>query len=161
MFDQMEKGSEKVELKSNNGFTITAAAVGSDVSYSSGSEGQAIKKTCSDCGTSKTPLWRGGPAGPKSLCNACGIRSRKRRRALLGLSKPEEKRSKKSASSSSNNGSISSESGGDGEKKLTSHLKLTGLTWQRSTADKYRRKLGEEEQAAVLLMAMAYSSVLA
>jgi hypothetical protein len=23
------------------------------------------KKTCADCGTSKTPLWRGGPAGPK------------------------------------------------------------------------------------------------
>ncbi|CAK9138930.1 unnamed protein product [Ilex paraguariensis] len=22
-------------------------------------------KTCADCGTSKTPLWRGGPAGPK------------------------------------------------------------------------------------------------
>ena len=23
------------------------------------------KKTCADCGTTKTPLWRGGPAGPK------------------------------------------------------------------------------------------------
>lgn len=22
-------------------------------------------KTCVDCGTTKTPLWRGGPAGPK------------------------------------------------------------------------------------------------
>lgn len=22
-------------------------------------------KTCADCGTTKTPLWRGGPAGPK------------------------------------------------------------------------------------------------
>lgn len=29
-------------------------------------------KTCADCGTTKTPLWRGGPAGPKvsvALCN--------------------------------------------------------------------------------------------
>lgn len=26
---------------------------------------ESHKKTCADCGTSKTPLWRGGPAGPK------------------------------------------------------------------------------------------------
>ncbi|KAJ4974358.1 hypothetical protein NE237_007532 [Protea cynaroides] len=37
-------------------------------------------RTCADCKTSKTPLWRSGPHGPKSLCNACGIRYRKRRR---------------------------------------------------------------------------------
>ena len=29
---------------------------------------------CRDCGTSETTLWRGGPTGEKSLCNACGIR---------------------------------------------------------------------------------------
>ncbi|GJP74623.1 hypothetical protein CLOP_g5180 [Closterium sp. NIES-67] len=34
-------------------------------------------KTCAHCGTSKTPLWRNGPPGPKSLCNACGIRFNK------------------------------------------------------------------------------------
>ncbi|XP_010924181.1 uncharacterized protein [Elaeis guineensis] len=37
-------------------------------------------RVCSDCRTSKTPLWRSGPNGPKSLCNACGIRYRKKRR---------------------------------------------------------------------------------
>lgn len=26
------------------------------------------------CGTSKTPLWRNGPDGRKTLCNACGVR---------------------------------------------------------------------------------------
>ncbi|CAI5973024.1 unnamed protein product [Closterium sp. NIES-64] len=36
-----------------------------------------IAKTCAHCGTSKTPLWRNGPPGPKSLCNACGIRFNK------------------------------------------------------------------------------------
>ncbi|KAK7397134.1 hypothetical protein VNO78_18301 [Psophocarpus tetragonolobus] len=37
------------------------------------------KKCCADCKTTKTPLWRGGPAGPKTLCNACGIRYRKKK----------------------------------------------------------------------------------
>ncbi|KAG1346349.1 putative GATA transcription factor 22 [Cocos nucifera] len=39
-------------------------------------------RVCSDCSTTKTPLWRSGPQGPKSLCNACGIRQRKARRAM-------------------------------------------------------------------------------
>ncbi|KAG9137311.1 hypothetical protein Leryth_014948 [Lithospermum erythrorhizon] len=39
-------------------------------------------RVCVDCNTTKTPLWRSGPKGPKSLCNACGIRQRKARRAL-------------------------------------------------------------------------------
>ncbi|XP_042509006.1 GATA transcription factor 21-like [Macadamia integrifolia] len=39
-------------------------------------------RVCSDCNTTKTPLWRSGPRGPKSLCNACGIRQRKARRAM-------------------------------------------------------------------------------
>ncbi|PPD82370.1 hypothetical protein GOBAR_DD20686 [Gossypium barbadense] len=37
-------------------------------------------RVCADCNTTKTPLWRSGPRGPKSLCNACGIRQRKARR---------------------------------------------------------------------------------
>ncbi|KAI3701404.1 hypothetical protein L6452_26444 [Arctium lappa] len=39
-------------------------------------------RVCSDCNTTKTPLWRSGPQGPKSLCNACGIRQRKARKAM-------------------------------------------------------------------------------
>ncbi|KAL2547911.1 putative GATA transcription factor 22 [Forsythia ovata] len=39
-------------------------------------------RVCADCNTTKTPLWRSGPKGPKSLCNACGIRQRKARRAM-------------------------------------------------------------------------------
>ncbi|KAG6411655.1 hypothetical protein SASPL_129739 [Salvia splendens] len=42
----------------------------------------ATIRVCSDCHTTKTPLWRSGPKGPKSLCNACGIRQRKVRRAM-------------------------------------------------------------------------------
>ncbi|ESR64076.1 GATA transcription factor 21 [Citrus sinensis] len=39
-------------------------------------------RICSDCNTTTTPLWRSGPRGPKSLCNACGIRQRKARKAM-------------------------------------------------------------------------------
>lgn len=39
-------------------------------------------RVCADCNTTKTPLWRSGPRGPKTLCNACGIRQRKARRAM-------------------------------------------------------------------------------
>ncbi|XP_076922914.1 GATA transcription factor 11-like [Bidens hawaiensis] len=33
-------------------------------------------KKCAHCGVTKTPQWRGGPMGPKTLCNACGVRYR-------------------------------------------------------------------------------------
>lgn len=33
-------------------------------------------QSCSHCGTIKTPLWREGPKGPRTLCNACGMRYR-------------------------------------------------------------------------------------
>ncbi|KAJ4797227.1 GATA transcription factor 23 [Rhynchospora pubera] len=42
-----------------------------------------VIRVCSNCNTTTTPLWRSGPSGPKSLCNACGIRQRKARRAAL------------------------------------------------------------------------------
>lgn len=40
-------------------------------------------RVCVDCHTTTTPLWRSGPQGPKTLCNACGIRQRKARRAAM------------------------------------------------------------------------------
>ncbi|KAL9661779.1 hypothetical protein QQ045_026607 [Rhodiola kirilowii] len=54
-------------------------------SNNSGTNNNGIR-VCSDCNTTKTPLWRSGPRGPKSLCNACGIRQRKARRALAAAS---------------------------------------------------------------------------
>ncbi|OMO70962.1 Zinc finger, GATA-type [Corchorus olitorius] len=35
--------------------------------------GQAVRK-CMHCEITKTPQWRAGPMGPKTLCNACGVR---------------------------------------------------------------------------------------
>lgn len=34
----------------------------------------AVQRRCSHCQVTKTPQWRAGPAGPKTLCNACGVR---------------------------------------------------------------------------------------
>ncbi|VVA96743.1 unnamed protein product [Arabis nemorensis] len=99
-------------MKSNK-FTIEESSNGGGISNE--------KKSCAICGTSKTPLWRSGPAGPKSLCNACGIRNRKKRRTVIRL------------------------------MELGREVML-----QRSTAENQR--LGEEEQAAVLLMALSYAS---
>lgn len=31
-------------------------------------------RRCSHCGVQKTPQWRTGPLGAKTLCNACGVR---------------------------------------------------------------------------------------
>ena len=153
------------------------------------------KKTCADCGTSKTPLWRGGPAGPKvtqppsfhllilihlwqqirslhgmpwsdicyfliwylqSLCNACWIRSRKKKRAILGISKGSGDDARKGKRSSSSNNKL-----GD-SLNLKQRLMALGrqVLMQRSTHT-HRNKLGEEEQAAVLLMSLSYGSVYA
>ncbi|XP_009135504.3 GATA transcription factor 17 [Brassica rapa] len=142
-----------------------------------GSSGET-KRTCVDCGTLRTPLWRGGPAGPKSLCNACGIKSRKKRQAALGI-KPEEKKIRRSNSSNSDLSidhhrndknkinkdydhktcSTSSRS----SKRVSKFLDL-GLdvpVMKRSAVEKKRlwKKLGEEERAAVLLMALSCGSV--
>lgn len=44
---------------------------------SKGEEGMKIVpigRKCQHCGAEKTPQWRAGPDGPKTLCNACGVR---------------------------------------------------------------------------------------
>ncbi|KAI3903180.1 hypothetical protein MKW98_031834 [Papaver atlanticum] len=48
--------------------------------YNSVNRDQTIGRRCANCDTTSTPLWRNGPRGPKSLCNACGIRYKKEER---------------------------------------------------------------------------------
>ncbi|EOY11597.1 GATA transcription factor 15, putative [Theobroma cacao] len=147
------------------------------------------KKFCTDCKTTKTPLWRGGPAGPKSLCNACGIRYRKKRRAMLGLNKGPEKKKERSQSSHSSSTTTTTSSASVattnvGDKKpsgqlngLSESVKMrlyalgSEVFLQRSSSSSLlsgvvkkqrcqrRRKLGEEEQAAFSLMALSCGSV--
>lgn len=38
------------------------------------SETPGLVRRCTHCASEKTPQWRTGPLGPKTLCNACGVR---------------------------------------------------------------------------------------
>ncbi|RMZ56412.1 hypothetical protein APUTEX25_004635, partial [Auxenochlorella protothecoides] len=38
---------------------------------------KAQRTTCLNCGCHSTPQWRCGPLGPRTLCNACGVRFKK------------------------------------------------------------------------------------
>ena len=39
-----------------------------------GAEIDSNSRQCVHCGVTKTPQWRAGPLGQKTLCNACGVR---------------------------------------------------------------------------------------
>ncbi|XP_013597259.1 PREDICTED: GATA transcription factor 23-like [Brassica oleracea var. oleracea] len=101
------------------------------------------KKTvrcCSERKTTKTPMWRGGPSCPKSLCNACGIRLRKQRRSeLLGIRIIHSHKAYKKINPSPS--SLSFSHGGVFLKK--------------------RRILKEEEQAALCLLLLSRNSAFA
>lgn len=46
----------------------------------------ADEYVCTDCGTLDSPEWRKGPSGPKTLCNACGLRWAKKEKKKQGPS---------------------------------------------------------------------------
>ncbi|CAG7892409.1 unnamed protein product [Brassica rapa] len=74
------------ELKKVSTMTNTAATTEkrcNTINENGYGNNNGVIRVCSDCNTTKTPLWRSGPRGPKSLCNACGIRQRKARRAAM------------------------------------------------------------------------------
>ncbi|KAH7138358.1 hypothetical protein B0J11DRAFT_514203 [Dendryphion nanum] len=48
----------------------------------------ADEYVCTDCGTLDSPEWRKGPNGPKTLCNACGLRWAKKEKKRQGTSGP-------------------------------------------------------------------------
>ncbi|KAK7284413.1 hypothetical protein RJT34_19159 [Clitoria ternatea] len=116
------------------------------------------KKCCADCKTTKTPLWRGGPAGPKTLCNACGIRYRKRRASsTMGMNKGQERKRERAGS-----GSDVSDLRESLKMKLMALSEEVLLKRSPFAVKKQRWKmLAEEEQAAVCLMALSCGFVFA
>ncbi|KAJ0797204.1 putative transcription factor C2C2-GATA family [Helianthus annuus] len=108
-------------------------------------------KCCTDCQTTTTPLWRGGPAGPKSLCNACGIKYNKKRRSQMsGYDKSRRKTSK----NAKRNGDLLK------VRVMVIDQKQQQQQQQRKRSSYERgkpwwNKLREEEQAAILLMAIS------
>ncbi|TVU20272.1 hypothetical protein EJB05_36475, partial [Eragrostis curvula] len=64
-----------------------AAAVAASCNNSKES-GRGSPRRCANCDTASTPLWRNGPRGPKSLCNACGIRYKKEERRAAAAVAP-------------------------------------------------------------------------
>ena len=79
-------------------------------SHASGSAATA-GKSCSQCGVTKTPQWREGPLGPKTLCNACGVKRVRQARAVL-----EGRIKKPSQATSSTDAAVSATLGGGTRK---------------------------------------------
>ncbi|KAI5061882.1 hypothetical protein GOP47_0022421 [Adiantum capillus-veneris] len=67
-------------LAGQGGAFTTNVFSGTSKSSNSKEASSYVIRICAQCKTMRTPLWRNGPQGPKSLCNACGIRYKKEER---------------------------------------------------------------------------------
>ncbi|KAK9723375.1 hypothetical protein K7432_001984 [Basidiobolus ranarum] len=65
-----QKVSSGVADKTPTKVLITPKRINLSVTSNSGGMG----KKCGYCGCKSTPMWRRGPAGPGTLCNACGVK---------------------------------------------------------------------------------------
>ncbi|XP_014499949.1 GATA transcription factor 21 [Vigna radiata var. radiata] len=160
--------SNSKQMKAKEKNPTLSQLVTDDSNYNSSSNNNSVTaRVCADCHTTKTPLWRTGPTGPKSLCNACGIRQRKARRAIaaaattakgtnrLEAKKSEVKKGKKLHSK--------------GKKPKTGSAPV--LVKKKRKPAKHRKKFSafedlsvrfqqvfpqDEKEAAILLMALSH-----
>ncbi|BGP39900.1 hypothetical protein JCM10450v2_003874 [Rhodotorula kratochvilovae] len=111
------------------------------------------QRACANCGRTQSAEWRSGPTGPKSLCNACGLRWSKAKSQAAAAAKQRKDDDNKvkvetasqamgpspSASRSNSRGSSGSGSGGSGSTNPTTvvpspspmgsyHLSSSGLS---------------------------------
>ncbi|XP_042504529.1 GATA transcription factor 4-like [Macadamia integrifolia] len=70
-YKQINSITARKRESSSSAAATASVMVGEQSSPSSPGEG--VRK-CMHCSSEKTPQWRTGPLGPKTLCNACGVR---------------------------------------------------------------------------------------
>ncbi|CAK7323182.1 unnamed protein product [Dovyalis caffra] len=74
--DQNQTANAKTSMETSNAEKVKNAG---NVKSVEGKMTSEVLKRCTYCGMDSTPQWRMGPLGPKTLCNACGVRYKTRR----------------------------------------------------------------------------------
>ncbi|KAG5232809.1 GATA transcription factor [Salix suchowensis] len=73
----MDSEVREEESRSDQGKVGAAAGSGGGrdrLKVVESNNGQQQPRRCAHCLAQRTPQWRAGPLGPKTLCNACGVR---------------------------------------------------------------------------------------
>ncbi|XP_076886447.1 GATA transcription factor 4-like [Bidens hawaiensis] len=67
--------TKRTRMPTNNTSWTSMSSYTSPTSSCSYTKSEAkVVRRCTHCASEKTPQWRTGPLGPKTLCNACGVR---------------------------------------------------------------------------------------
>ncbi|KAM0941857.1 putative transcription factor C2C2-GATA family [Dioscorea sansibarensis] len=78
MMMQKKKKKQQQKTKKRKSPGAAAIAAGEEEGGEAEGEGEGAgpppARKCMHCEIQKTPQWRAGPMGPKTLCNACGVR---------------------------------------------------------------------------------------
>ncbi|XP_039141474.1 GATA transcription factor 4 [Dioscorea cayenensis subsp. rotundata] len=69
-----KKDTNNYNNNNNNGSINSKGKSCAAGGEASGGGGGGGVRRCTHCASEKTPQWRTGPLGPKTLCNACGVR---------------------------------------------------------------------------------------
>ena len=69
LMENSEVEESKKEATEEEKVVVSKESLGSE----EGNNGQQPRR-CTHCLAQRTPQWRAGPLGPKTLCNACGVR---------------------------------------------------------------------------------------